>query len=159
MLPIYYHDSRDYYDRKTNPLACFHPRASFQPSFSTVRLSLLCLSFYLSLPSFLRTTHPFLFPSFHACLLALSCTFPPSSFPPDTFGADRPRLFLRFFVLFSVRRRAILINALTLPLHNYLRPSRATRGSNNTISQVYRELRVLETAPPRAVARHCALSV
>lgn len=70
---------------RPTPLACFHPRASFQSSFSTVRLSLSLSSFLLH--AILSCFLPFvpIYPS---------CTFPPSSFPPDTFDADRPRLFL-----------------------------------------------------------------
>lgn len=72
---------------RPTPLACFHSRASFQSSFSTVRLSL----FSLSLSSFLHAILSCFLPSVP---IYPSCTFPPSSFPPDTFDADRPRLFL-----------------------------------------------------------------
>lgn len=55
-----------------------------------------------------------------------------------------PAYFLRFFVLFS-STATILINALTLPLHNYACPLPDSGGSNNTIRRVYRELLILGT--------------
>lgn len=58
-----------------------------------------------------------------------------------------PAYFLRFFVLFS-STAAILINALTLPLHNYACPLPDSSGSNNTISRVYRELLILGAMSP-----------
>lgn len=58
-----------------------------------------------------------------------------------------PAYFLRFFVLFS-STAAILINALTLPLHNYACPFPDSSGSNNTISRVYRELLILGAMSP-----------
>lgn len=92
-------------------------------------------------PSF-STVHPSLLPSFG-----------PSSLPA-TFDAQRPATFPSFLLFCSTSTAAILINALTLPLHNYAR--RRERGSNNTISRVYRELRALETMSPR-VRRAIAL--
>lgn len=72
-----------------------------------------------------------------------------SSLLPTSYHLPRtpPAYFLRFFVLFS-STVAILINALTLPLHNYVCPLPDSGGSNNTISRVYRELLILGTMSP-----------
>lgn len=120
MLPIYYHDSRDYHDRKTN-------RPHFLPP-------------SLPPPFILRRFPPFI-PS--------SCILPPSTHP-------RPRVFPSFLRSVLKHRRAILINALTLPLHNYACPRPDSAGSNNTISRVYRELLILGTMSPCSASRRRA---
>lgn len=75
-------------------------------------------------------------------------TVHPYFLSPTTFVAHCPH-FPSFLpsVLFS-STAAILINALTLPLHNYACPLPDSGGSNNTISRVYRELLILGTMSP-----------
>lgn len=69
-----------------------------------------------------------------------------------------PAYFLRFFVLFS-SAAAILINALTLPLHNCACPLPDSGGSNNTISRVYRELLIGTMSPCSASPRSIRLDL
>lgn len=81
--------------------------------------------------------------------LSSFAVFHRSSLLPASYHLRRapPAYFLRFFILFS-SAAAILINALTLPLHNYACPLPDSGGSNNTISRVYRELLILGTMSP-----------
>lgn len=109
-----------------------------------------CCPFITTTPATTTTERPTAPTSFPALPFVLhrfppfipsSCLLPPSTHPARVFPSFLPS------VLFS-STAAILINALTLPLHNYACPLPDSGGSNNTISRVYRELLILATMSP-----------